>query len=159
MGLGCRDGCEIAYKEVLGGQREGMIEWIRGHEEFLWYLGVFSAASVVGALFMTPWAISLIGEDYFMRPRERSSGSKSSGIRWLVLIIRNIAGILLVISGIALLALPGQGLLTILTGLVLMSFPGKRAIELGIIRLPMVLRTVNWIRSKRGKEPLKIPPL
>ena len=136
-----------------------MIEWVRGHEEFLWFLGVFSAVSVLGALVMTPWAISLMKEDYFMRPREQqASGTRSFGIRWLVLIMRNIVGVLLVISGVVLLALPGQGLLTILAGLVLMSFPGKRALELGIIRLPMVLRAVNWVRKRRSKEPLQVPP-
>ena len=136
-----------------------MIEWVRGHEEFLWFLGVFSAVSVLGALFMTPWAISLMKEDYFMRPREQqASGTRSFGIRWLVLIMRNIVGVMLVISGVVLLALPGQGLLTILAGLVLMSFPGKRVLELGIIRLPMVLRAVNWVRKRRSKEPLQVPP-
>ena len=94
-----------------------------------------------------------------MRPREQhASGTRSFGIRWLVLIMRNIVGVLLVISGVVLLALPGQGLLTILAGLVLMSFPGKRALELGIIRLPMVLRAVNWVRKRRSKEPLQVPP-
>ena len=62
------------------------------------------------------------------------------------------------ISGIALLALPGQGLLTILIGLALMNFPGKRALELWLIRLPMVLRAVNWIRKRGGREPLQVPP-
>ncbi|HJM63457.1 MAG: hypothetical protein CMN05_08885 [Roseibacillus sp.] len=137
-----------------------MIEWFRDHEALLWFLGVFSAVSVVMAIFLTPWAISLLSADYFMpgRDRTRTFGSRHPMIRWTGLILKNVGGAALVISGIALLALPGQGLLTILVGLALMNFPGKRALELWLIRLPMVLRAVNWIRRKGGREPLQVPP-
>jgi len=138
-----------------------MIEWFRDNEALLWVLGIFSAVSVVVAIFLTPWAISLLSPDYFMpgRDRTRTFGSRHPIIRWTGLILKNVVGAGLVISGIALLALPGQGLLTILVGLALMNFPGKRALELWLIRLPMVLRAMNWIRKRGGREPLQIPPV
>ncbi len=137
-----------------------MIEWFRDNETLLWFLGAFSAVSVVAAIFLTPWAISFLSADYFMpgRGRIRTFRSRHSLIRWAGLILKNVGGGALVISGIALLALPGQGLLTILVGLALMNFPGKRSLELRLIRLPMVLRAMNWIRRRGGKEPLQIPP-
>ena len=137
-----------------------MIDWIRENEALLWGLGAFSAVSVALAIFLTPWAISLMSPDYFMpgRDRARAFGERHPVTRWTVLVLKNIAGALLVTSGIVLLALPGQGLLTILAGLLLMNFPGKRALELWLIRLPMVLRAVNWMRRRGGKEPLQVPP-
>lgn len=142
------------------GQRGVMIEWFRDNEALLWFLGAFSAVSVVAAIFLTPWAISFLSADYFMpgRDRTRTFGSRHPLIRWTGLMLKNVGGGALVISGIALLALPGQGLLTILVGLALMNFPGKRSLELRLIRLPMVLRAMNWIRRRGGREPLQIPP-
>ena len=55
------------------------------------------------------------------------------------------------------LALPGQGILTMLVGLMLMDFPGKRSLEIRIIGNRMVSRTVNWMRRKAKREPLRIP--
>ena len=137
-----------------------MIDWIRENEVLLWSLGTFSVVSVALALFLTPWAISLMSPDYFMpgRGHSRSFGARHPMIRMIALVLKNLAGGVLVVVGVVLLALPGQGLLTILAGLLLMSFPGKRALELWLIRLPMVLRAVNWIRKRGGKEPLQIPP-
>ncbi len=111
------------------GQRCVMTEWFRDNEILLWFLGAFSAVSVVAAIFLTPWAISFLSADYFMpgRDRIRTFGSRHPMIRWTGLILKNVGGGALVISGIALLALPGQGLLTILVGLALMNFPGKRS--------------------------------
>ena len=56
------------------------------------------------------------------------------------------------------LALPGQGLLTIFMGLMLMNFPGKRSLELRIIRIPSILKSVNWMRAKADHPPLNLPP-
>ena len=53
------------------------------------------------------------------------------------------------------LALPGQGVLTILAGLALLDFPGKRALELKILKRPSILGAVNWLRERRGREPLR----
>ena len=51
------------------------------------------------------------------------------------------------------LILPGQGILTILIGLFLMNFPGKFKLERKLIAMPKVLKSLNWIRTKAGKEP------
>ena len=145
---------------MWGGDTVVVIEWLRANEALLWALGALSVGSVVVAIFLTPWAISLMAADYFMpdRDRSRAFGTRHPAMRWAGVIMKNIAGVVLVIVGILLLALPGQGLLTILAGLVLMNFPGKMRFELWIIRLPMVLGSVNWLRRRSGKEPLQLPP-
>ena len=66
--------------------------------------------------------------------------------------MKNILGILLLLVGIVLLFIPGQGLLTIFTGLMLINFPGKRRLELYIVRKNTILRAINWIRTRAGKD-------
>ena len=48
-----------------------MIDWIRENEVLLWCLGAFSVVSVALAIFLTPWASSLMSSDYFMPERDR----------------------------------------------------------------------------------------
>lgn len=71
---------------------------------------------------------------------------------FILLILKNSVGFILVCFGVILIFVPGQGLLTIFAGLMLMNFPGKRNLELFIIRKKPVLNAVNWIRGKAGKE-------
>ena len=73
------------------------------------------------------------------------------------LILKNTVGALLLVVGIAMLVLPGQGILTILMGLMLSDVPGKRRLELWLVKRPPVLRALNWMREKGGKEPFELP--
>jgi hypothetical protein len=77
-------------------------------------------------------------------------------IRWLGLILKNLAGGLLVFLGLVLSVpgIPGQGLLTVLIGLVLIDFPGKRKVERAILRRPQIRETVGRLRRRFGKPPL-----
>ncbi len=136
-----------------------MIEWV-GENDWLWWpLAVFSMVSLLTAFVAAPWAVSQMSADYFMANRDRgkSFATLHPVPRWVGIILKNVLGGLLVILGLILLALPGQGLLTILAGLVLMNFPGKLALELWIIRMPMVLKAANWLRKKAGRAPLQVP--
>jgi hypothetical protein len=54
------------------------------------------------------------------------------------------------------LILPGQGIITIFIGLILVDFPGKKRLLFYILRNPLVLSTINWIRKKNRKKDLKI---
>ena len=72
----------------------------------------------------------------------------------LAKLLKNTAGVVFLTAGVAMLVLPGQGLLTILLGLMLINFPGKRRFELALIRRRPVLKSVNWIRRRAGREPL-----
>ncbi len=55
------------------------------------------------------------------------------------------------------LVTPGQGLLTLLIGLLLLNFPGKYRLERWLVRRPGVLRTLNWVRRRRGQEHFESP--
>ncbi|UQA63674.1 hypothetical protein E8A73_016450 [Polyangium aurulentum] len=82
---------------------------------------------------------------------------------WVRLIGRagkNLLGCALVALGIlmSLPGVPGQGLLTILIGLVLLDVPGKRRVELRIVRVRAILRGMNRVRARFGREPLTLGP-
>ncbi|MEW6126619.1 MAG: hypothetical protein AB1757_06225 [Acidobacteriota bacterium] len=79
-------------------------------------------------------------------------------VRWGGLILKNIAGVLLVAIGIilSLPGVPGQGILTILLGLVMIDIPGKRPMETRIVRRPAVLSSINKLRARFGKPPLEV---
>ncbi len=136
-----------------------MSESIRDNDWVWWSLGSFSVVSLLTAVFLVPWAVARMSPDYFMPERDRSKSFADlhPALRWTGLILKNGLGALLVLLGLLFIFTPGQGFLTILVGLVLMNFPGKRAIELWIIRFPMVLRAANWLRNKAGHDPLQVP--
>jgi len=113
------------------------------------------------SILITAIIVVRLREDYFLKHRqipEDSFKGQHPILRWLVLTLKNLLGLVLLLAGIAMLALPGQGLLTILMGLLLTNFPGKRFLELRIMGIPSILKSVNWIRAKADRPPLKLPP-
>jgi hypothetical protein len=75
----------------------------------------------------------------------------------VVLVAKNLCGVVLILAGIVMLVLPGQGILTILVGLICVDFPGKFAFERWAIRRRGVIHSINWLRKKAGREPLMSP--
>ncbi len=136
-----------------------MIEWIRAHDAVMWWLALGSAMTFVGTLIIVPILVIRIPADYFLATRRRVSHWRRlhpvPGIALLVL--KNACGILFVVAGIAMLILPGQGFLTILIGVMLVNFPGKYRLERRFIHFRPVARSINWMRSKAGQPPLRMP--
>ncbi len=132
-------------------------ELLQVSESTLWLLGIISLITFVGTLIVVPWLIVRIPTDYFAsRKREVAAWShRHPAVRWLLLIAKNLFGGILVIMGIVMLVLPGQGLLTILIGLVLLNFPGKYRFERWLVLRRPILRSVNWLRRRSDREPLR----
>lgn len=136
-----------------------MTEWFQEHQALAWWLGSFSVVSFVGTLLLIPVLVVRIPEDYFL-PRTVPSGrwrQEHPLVRLLLLVLKNLAGVVLVIAGLAMLLLPGQGLLTVLVGLLLLNFPGKRALERKLVCMPRVHGAINWLRRRAGRSPLNLP--
>ncbi len=136
-----------------------IIAWAREHEAVLLGFGVASIVLFVGGLLLVPVLIVRIPADYFVRPADDESRftRRHPAIAIGVKVVKNLLGVVLVLAGIAMLALPGQGLLTLLIGLLLIDGPGKRKLELWILRRRPVRRTIDWIRRHRGRPPLELP--
>lgn len=83
---------------------------------------------------------------------------KNPALRWAGIIGKNLAGVVLIALGVvmSLPGIPGPGLVTILFGVMLVDFPGKRRLEHKIVSRPSVLKTINNLRKRFGKKPIKL---
>lgn len=134
-----------------------MLEWLQANDGMVWTIGIVSLVVLVASLFIIPAIVVRLPSDYFAherRPPSRMEGQKP-GMRLALRIGKNLLGALLMLAGIGMLLLPGQGLLTLLVGFFLIDGPGKYRLERRLVALPWVHKPINWIRSKRGKPPLR----
>lgn len=128
-----------------------LIEWLQANETMLWWLGGFSGLVFVTTLIMVPFLIARIPADYFEHSRRVNALiPRHSAWGIVILIFKNILGILLLLAGIAMLALPGQGMITVFVALTLLNFPGKYRLERWVVSRKPILRTVNWFRRRHG---------
>lgn len=134
-------------------------DWMDEHNTFVWTISILSVVTFVASLVLVPILITRVRADYFTadQPSAKAFATQHPVWRILFLIAKNLLGVILVLGGILMLALPGQGLLTILIGISLLNFPGKHKLELAIVRRPTIYRAINWIRIRRGGEPLQLP--
>jgi hypothetical protein len=135
-----------------------MLEWLREHQALMWSLGAASVVMFIASLFLAPAIIVRIRADYFAhehRPRSRWA-HLTPAIRMLLHVLKNILGCVLIVGGLAMLVLPGQGLLTLMLGFLLVDFPGKYRLERWLITRPWIHRPANWLRRRRGRQPLQV---
>ncbi len=120
--------------------------------------GVFLLSTLVSFAVVVTYLLA-ISDDHFIasdRGMRRRLQSRFSQIAWAIL--KNLLGVALVVIGLvlALPGVPGQGLLTILVGLLMLDIPGKRRLELAIVRRGPVLRTINKLRARFKRPPLRL---
>lgn len=123
-------------------------------EPFIQGIGIVSISTFFISIVMIPWLIGHLPHDYFVKPHTpRQLLPQSARFFSIILfILKNIAGFLLFLAGIAMLFLPGQGILTIILGIALMSFPGKRRLLFAMTAKPSIRRSLNWLRTKTGHQ-------
>ncbi len=135
-----------------------MMHWLEQYQELVTWMGVVSILMFVGSLIMLPWLVSLIPADYFAHDSRVPPRWKQAHpvFRIALLVLKNLAGYIILFAGLVMLVLPGQGLLSILVALMLMDYPGKFRFERWIISRPALLHLINRIRDKFGKPDLLI---
>ena len=136
-----------------------MLAWLEAHGQWLGWLGALSLITFIGSLALIPVLVARIPPDYFTH-RHRDYQYRSErhpAFRLAAIVLKNVLGYLLVLAGIVMLVLPGQGLLTILIGVILIDFPGKYALEKGLVARPAVMNSINWLRARSNRPPLKPP--
>jgi hypothetical protein len=135
-----------------------IIELLHNYKNDFFILAWVSLALLIVSIAIIPWIVIKIPENYFHQKYRVRVSKKSSHPLFAQLLagLKNIAGFIFVVLGILMLVLPGQGILTILMGIFIMNFPGKYKLERKIVALPRVLKSLNWIRSKANKPPLRI---
>jgi len=133
-----------------------MMEWIHSNETIVWWLVASSAATFIVSLILVPMMVVRIPSDYFIHKKRHPKRPEKYPpvIRIIVLILKNLMGLVLVLAGILMLVLPGQGLFTMVVGIMMMNFPGKYKLERWIVERGPVLRSINWLRRRAGHDPL-----
>ncbi|MGI9515988.1 MAG: PGPGW domain-containing protein [Pirellulaceae bacterium] len=134
-----------------------MFDWIHENATLFWWLTGFSIVAFVGTLVLIPVLVARIPDDYFLPDRHRQKQDVVHPVIHLVLLVaKNLLGVVLILIGIVMLVAPGQGLLTILIGILLMDFPGKYRLERWLISRPPIHKSVNWLRKKSKRPPIRI---
>lgn len=136
-----------------------MPEWIGDHKALLGLAATLSVVTFVGSLVAIPWVVARLPEDYFLeeKPQRLTWWTHHPALRWAGLVLKNIAGGVFIIAGVAMLVLPGQGLLTIVVGIMLCNFPGKYRLERWLAHRGPVMRALNWLRRRSGRPPFDSP--
>ena len=139
-----------------GWEKMPLVQWIAGNETVLLWLTVASMVTFVVTLIAVPWWLARIPSDYFTQARRQKKDAvvRHPVVRTVEIIGKNLLGLVFLLAGGLLLVLPGQGILTILAGIMLVNFPGKRRLEAWIVSRDVVLRSINWLRHRKGQAPL-----
>ena len=142
-------------RRFVNGMWEDFGSWMgTWEEEVAWVVGI-SVVTFVGSLVAVPIVVIQMRSDYFLRTAEVKR--PRTPLQLIRRILKNLLGLILLIMGFAMLFLPGQGLLAMLLGMSLLDFPGKRNLQLRLLKLKGVQRSVNWMRRKADKPPLTLP--
>jgi len=122
-------------------------------------LTVTSVIAFIGSLIAIPLILVRLPAEYFdTRTPRHWMKDHHPVLRLLGLVVKNVAGVVFVLVGVAMLFLPGQGLLTMLVGISLMDFPRKRELEAKMVGQRTLLGVINSMRHKFGKPPLTMAP-
>ena len=133
-----------------------LIEIFNLYKNLIFWFGSISLFVFIFSLISIKWLVALIPEDYFINKKDSKIKNNSLVAWYFFLILRNLVGYSLILGGIVMLVLPGQGLFTIIIGLILSNYPGKYYIEKKFIAIPSILKSINWLRKKSNKPPIKI---
>ena len=125
------------------------------------YTLVFSSLAALGVLLLvtslvaTPWLVARLPSDYLIKSGGRK---KPRGfLRSAIYFARAAVGLVLVMLGFVLMLTPGPGLVVLIVGISLAEFPGKERLLVTIATQPNVLKSLNWMRTRRGKQPFEYP--
>ena len=121
------------------------------HKPLAITLAVISVAMFVGSLLAVPFLIARAPRDFFAT--EEQPTTRHPALK----LLKNLAGGVLVLAGVAMLLLPGQGILTLIVGLALVDIPGKHALLVRMAKRPGAMRALNYVRKRAGREPFDAP--
>lgn len=107
----------------------------------------------LGSLWFVGWLILRMPHDFFIT-HDSVRLVSNPALHYVVLIVKNLLGVVLLILGVMMLVLPGQGIITVILGLSLMNFPGKQRLLRWILSRQSVRKSMNWIRRKAHRPPL-----
>ena len=130
-----------------------MEQWI-SKEAVVWISGV---ALTIGVI-VIPWILVEMPADAFTNVKRYSwLDKKPASVRIPFRIIKNLLAFGLILLGAVMFVTPGPGMFPILLGVLLADFPGKLKLQRWILSKPYVMNSMNWLRRKFRRPPLRKP--
>ena len=121
------------------------------------FLAGISILMLIGSLVLTPRILLRLPASYFQHrhhaPLEQFQHRPL--LRIILVILKNVAGGLLFLTGLTMLVLPGQGLLTLFLALLLLDFPGKNALKNRLFRIHQIREWMNHYRIRHHCPPFE----
>jgi Putative transmembrane protein (PGPGW) len=119
------------------------------------WMTVISLLVFFGSLIVVRLVIIKLPADYFINDHRKKVPWAEQHIllRYILLVVKNLFGYILIVAGLIMLVLPGQGVLSIVFGVMLADFPGKFRFERWLIHRGPVLKVSNKIRREADKVP------
>src|ERR1043166_8451238 len=126
-----------------------MFAWAEAHKSWFIWLAIVSAVTLAASALLIPWFVAKLPADYFSRDEHPSAWANAHPLLRILLIIgKNLLGLVLIVLGILMLVLPGQGILTIVAGIALVDFPGRHRVVQWIAGRDAVMNALNWVRRR-----------
>jgi hypothetical protein len=138
---------------------QSITDWGADHKVLLWWLFASSLLLLLATPILAGWIVVRLPADYFKQEERKplESWEKTPALRWALLILKNLLGVVLLLAGLVMLLAPGQGVLTIVMSLVLIDFPGKFQLQRWLITRRGVWRSLNWLRKRAHQPELQKP--
>jgi hypothetical protein len=116
-----------------------------------------SIVMLLGSLALTPWILVRLPRDYFTSAHHvpLQGFQNRPVLRILLLIVKNLTGLILLLAGISMLILPGQGVLTVFLALLVLDFPGKFRLKRRLFQRPHIRTWINNFRIRHQCEPFE----
>ena len=117
-----------------------------------------SLLTLVATIVLLPVLVARLPQDYFYR--ERRPPRPHTGhwlLRYALLIVKNLLGVVLLAAGLAMIVLPGPGVVTVLASFALLNLPGKYHLERWLVSRPQVRAAITLMRERAGRPPLHLP--
>lgn len=136
---------------------ELIIAWLKEHAWWVMLGSVLFFAVGMGVALLV--AVRLPA-DYFLRDRSAEmAGRRHPVLRFVLRLLKNLAGLLLVVAGVIMVLpmVPGPGVLLIFLGVSLIDIPPIRSLQRRFLRSRVVLNRVNALRARWNQPPFQMP--
>lgn len=133
-----------------------MVNWLQEHQGSLYWMGGISVVLLIATLIGAYAFVVRLPPDYLRHKKRPALGLSIGPIPPSVVVVgKNVLGYLCILGGLAMLVLPGPGLVVALVGFLMVDFPGKYPVEKWLLSRPRVLKLINWVRRRGGRQPLR----